>query len=76
MYEKRFEVTSNLAFGGKGKSIVVGQPVTSKKKVDSSGHRIEGTVVDMKFNLNSVATSYRVKWGDATLTWVKSRDLV
>lgn len=69
-------MTSNLAFGGKGKSIVVGQPVTSKRKVDSSGHRIEGTVVNMKFNLNSVATSYRVKWSDGTLTWVKIRDLV
>jgi hypothetical protein len=67
---------TNLAFGGKGKSIVVGQPVTSKRKKDSEGRCSVGTVVDMKFNLNSVATTYRVKWGDKTLTWVKSRDLV
>jgi hypothetical protein len=67
---------TNLAFGGKGKSIVVGQSVTSKRKKDSEGRCIVGTVVDMKFNLNSVATTYRVKWGDKTLTWVKSRDLV
>lgn len=61
-------MSKNLALGGKGKSLVVGQ------SVEGLGSK-KGVITDLKFNRHCAVTRCRVKWEDGALTWVKSKEL-
>lgn len=61
-------MAKNLAFGGKGLYIVVGDRVVHK----SYG---KGNVTGVRFNNKTVPSSYQVHWDTQLTTWVRRREI-
>jgi hypothetical protein len=64
-------MSKQLAFGGKGLSIVGGSYVKQKKGSDT------GVILDIKFNSKSYSPEkYQIRWDSGLVNWVNAKKVI